>query len=105
MSTERDELAAVVNGADWTSRSQSIADALLAAGYRKPQQVTEYGIAFNRSAVFLKPPAHSLDEFKERYPREHGWILTDRDIYLVRTYMRVDPEASPATVLHVGGAE
>lgn len=40
MSAERDELAEVVNGADWISRSQSIADAILAAGYRRPRQVT-----------------------------------------------------------------
>ena len=40
----RDELAAVVNGADWTSRSQTIADAILAAGYRKLEPVWAEGL-------------------------------------------------------------
>lgn len=41
MSTERDELAAVVNGADWTSKSESIADAILTAGYTTRRAVIE----------------------------------------------------------------
>jgi hypothetical protein len=38
--SERDELAAIVNEADWACRSQTIAEAILADGYRKPRTIT-----------------------------------------------------------------
>ena len=41
VTAERDELAAVVNGADWTSKSESIADAILTAGYTTRRAVIE----------------------------------------------------------------
>lgn len=71
---------------------KQIAMAVYAAGYRKPRTVTEYGIVFNRNACGLIPPALSLEEFKERYPHETGWSITDRDTYLQRTRQEVDPE-------------
>ena len=58
----------------------------------KPRTVTEYGIIFNRNACGLIPPALSLEEFKERYPHETGWSITDRDVYIQRTRKAVDPE-------------
>lgn len=70
----------------------AIADGLITAGWTKPRTVTEYGIVFNRNACSLIPPALSLDEFKERYPHETGWSITDRDTYLQRTRQEVDPE-------------
>lgn len=61
-------------------------------GKLESRTVTEYGIVFNRNACSLIPPALSLEEFKERYPHETGWSITDRDTYLQRTRQVVDPE-------------
>lgn len=101
--SERDDLAAVIERAydlnEGMATFELLAHATLAAGYRKTDTVTEYGIVFNGSAVFLTPPADSLDEFKERYEREHGWMITDRDTFLTRTYSRCAPEPS-APVIH-----
>lgn len=99
MSTERDELAEIVESVsiirdkgerrNWETR---IADAILAAGYRKPRTITEYSIVFNGHASGLIPPATSIAEFQERYERETGWMLTDRDVYIQRTFQTIDPE-------------
>ena len=71
-----------------------IADGLLAAGYRKAERATEFGTIFNRAAVFLNPPAESVEEFRERYESEFGWMLTERDPILTKTFLRCDPEPS-----------
>ena len=78
---------------------QRTADALIAAGYRKAERVMEYGTVINRRAAFLTPPAESLEEFKERYVHEGTWMLTERDLIITRTFLRVDPEPSEP-VLH-----
>jgi hypothetical protein len=79
-------------------------DAILAAGYRKAVTATEFGIIFNRAAMFLSPPAESLEEFKERYEQDYGWMLTERDTILTRTFLRCDPEPGEP-VLHAGIAQ
>jgi hypothetical protein len=71
-----------------------LAEALTAAGYRKPRTATEIGIVFNGHASMLNPPAMSLEEFKERYERETGWMITDRDVYIQRTFQVVNPSPS-----------
>lgn len=79
-------------------------DVMLTAGYRKAERVTEYGTVFNRAAVFLNPPAETIEEFKGRYESEFGWILTERDPILTRTFLRCDPEPSEPTI-HTGTAQ
>jgi len=91
-------------GGDMSDVLDKTSDALLAAGYRKAEQVTEFGTIFNRSAVFLNPPAESVEEFKNRYESECGWMLTERDPILTRTFLRCDPEPSEP-VLHEGGSK
>ena len=105
MSTERDELAEVIRygrGEEASVRPSeqdaTVADTIIAAGYRKPERVTEFGTIFNRAAVFLNPPAESLEEFKERYESESGWMLTERDPILTRTFLRCDPATSEPTL-------
>lgn len=71
-------------------------------GYRKVERVTEYGTVFNRRAIFLMPPAETIEEFKERYERELGWMLTERDPILTRTFLRCDLEPTEP-VLHAAG--
>ena len=40
----RDDLAQIIISADWGARAESIADAILAAGYYRPQVTTEWGV-------------------------------------------------------------
>lgn len=108
--TERDELLAVIMEADKTADSPTVftiwehlTDAVLSVGYRKAVRVTEFGTIFNRAAVFLNPPAESVEEFKGRYEQEFGWMLTERDPILTRTFLRCDPEPSEP-VLHASEA-
>src|SRR5687768_5845348 len=96
----RDELTTLVLG----KTAPRAADAILAAGYRKAVTVTEFGTIFNHSPVFLNPPAESLEEFKDRYEREFGWMLTERDPILSRTFLRCNPEPGEP-VLHAGIAQ
>lgn len=92
MSTERDELARVILEHDeaGTMGGFALADVLLAAGYRKPQQVT-------------------TAEEVEALP--NGSVIRDSWDVLVKgggywRYGDVETEVQlPATVLHVGGAE
>lgn len=98
----RDQAAKEWDASERPEYVYGIADGLIAAGYRKPRTVTEYGMVFNRSAASLTPPALSLDEFKDRYPRETGWFISDRDVYIQRTRQEVGPlagewEAMPTT--------
>lgn len=95
--SERDELAQI--WADAYEQEKPVVDAILAAGYRKTERVTEFGTIFNCAAVFLNPPAETVEEFKERYEREFGWMLTERDPILARTFLRCDPEPTEP-VLH-----
>ena len=97
MSNERDELAAVVNGADWTSRSQTIADAVLAAGYRKPRQVTTI-----EELETLPRKSVILDVDGDVWERAGGrWRGTEGGRFASSLLV----EFAPFTVLHVGGAK
>lgn len=99
----REELASMISGVSPEAQLAD-ADCIIDAGYRKAVRATEFGTIFNRAAVFLVPPAESLEDFKERYEREFGWILTERDPILSRTFVRCDPEPSEP-VLHAGVAQ
>jgi hypothetical protein len=102
MSKERDELQVLIQDIivdDRGLRTDLVSAAILADGYRKTESATEYGIVFNGRAVFLVPPAESLDEFKDRYESDCGWMITERDTFLTRTYTRCAPDPS-APVIH-----
>lgn len=97
MSAERDELADLIFEQDMCQHkgdARDVADALLAAGYRKPQQVTTVE---ELDAL----PVHSvvLDSMDGPVVRVGGWWHSP--------YRRFAPYdiALPATVLHVGGTE
>lgn len=106
MSTERDELADELADSIFrytgvtTSSSKSMADELLAAGYRKPRQVTtvEELDALPIGAMVLD--AHG--DVARRY--RGGWRTmvseTDSDPWLT---VPLEDATLPATVLHVGG--
>lgn len=106
--TSEEELSRVIFNAPalvaWNGEQRAIANAVHAAGYRKAVTVTEFGTIFNRTVIFLNPPAESLDVFKERYEREFGWMLRERDPILTRTFLRCDPEPGEP-VLHAGIAQ
>jgi len=75
MSNERDELAGVINRADWTARAQTIADAILAAGFRKPRTIAT---AEERSE--LLPGTVGMDADGNAWKRGTGsWVSTGGD--------------------------
>ena len=104
MSTEREELAKVIAGRrfrEGTRRPQSLleqADAILAAGYRKPQQVTtvEELDALPEGSVILGGGV------VPRIKAAGGhWVGEGIDVDSAHIIEWV----KDATVLHVGGAE
>lgn len=107
MSTERDELAQVFAGHQisfgafpkrlMTGHAQEIADKILAAGYRKPQQVTtvEELDALPEGAVVEERGGAKFCQVTAAI-----WMCFDAST----AYTSADI-ALPATVLHVGGAD
>lgn len=109
MSTERDELRDLlqanmhrIEGFErWTFQAPvDMADALLAAGYRKPQQVTtlEELDALPFETVIRDSGGHVLERWGE--PEEKLWATV-----MVNAFIPCSDIAFPVTVLHVGGAE
>ena len=117
MSTERDELENIIAERYHATRptptvlDSAIAGAILAAGYRKPQQVTteeELGAAISAAFEDARPLVVS-----DRAGRP--WIIWEDengDAWVESWPQEEDPErltladiTLPATVLHVGGAE
>ena len=107
MSTERDELAEIVYDA-WRHEeprdtAEIAADAILAAGYRKPRQVTtvEELDALPVDSVVMESEQdtfiiRTMRGVFHRFP--DGWYVVAG--HGARTNIEL-----PATVLHVGGAE
>lgn len=55
MSTERDKITDLLVGMPWRSRpADQVADAILAAGYRKPRTLRLWGVAFVHNGAFYK---------------------------------------------------
>ena len=109
MSTERDELAKELrkNFIFPHRVDKDIAEELLAAGYRKPQQVTSVE---ELDAL----PAGSLLLSQSEYPRYAGTVWRVSSQSMIEkvghevegvTPARYFKDPLPATVLHVGGAE
>lgn len=123
MSAERDELADLIASVTIDTKSgdvlrvhpdgetpvfegdQRTADALLAAGYRKPQQITtvEELDALPEGTVIRDASGVVRDRFNEPEtgaalwlrPGAKGWLLS----------RNFGDKHFPATVLHIGGAE
>jgi hypothetical protein len=104
MTTERDELATVIETAydlnPGMASFELLAHAVLAAGYRKPQEVTtlEELDALPFETVIRDAGGHVLERWGQ--PKENLWATVMFSAYIPRGDI-----ALPATVLHVGGAE
>lgn len=96
--TERDELREIL--AD-NNTVRATVDAILAAGYRKPQQVTTVD-------ELMALPVGSVVRLVDRgyvYVRQYGDSAFNDDDWISPMHYVFDFDWLPATVLHVGGAE
>ena len=109
MTTERDELENIIAERYHATRptptvlDSAIAGAILAAGYRKPQQVTtvEELDALPGGVVIRSAAGVVYVKEYEMFEPETWWWVTAGAVGEFPT-SRI---ARPATVLHVGGAE
>ena len=111
MSTERDELARIIaeryhaahDGV--TVLDSAIADAILAAGYVKPRQVTtvEELDALPAGTIVRDSKGFAWQKYRRPISNNPAWFPATRDDGFFLSKNFIDNERVRLTVLHVGG--
>jgi len=91
--SSRDELAGLVHGHDRTQSPYPLADAILAAGYSKPEAVTEWGTAHAANGVLynIHHSRESAQAFVDSMAEvDHAMVVVTRK-HVPATYGEWEP--------------